>query len=303
MRVSAAVERDIGGLCALLERGDAALALVRLRALRQRLVAPKVTAALPGQLDLLAWRPHVALARVDVVPPAQAAFDCPHLGAPRPDGSRGRCLMMLGTCVARQQVSDLQRTRDTERGQAPEYPSCQTDRCATGRAIRALLDPQRKGWRGVGPGGRFLPMRSDLAQQEAARQRQAAAGLLEDVPTLDAPPPAVELEDDGEVSEQAESRAEERNRAPSGRDAATHRVQARTERESWRPAQRVQGVQGAGPRRGGSDGVRDAHVGDGGRHVRAGGREGGRGHAGLRVGAPNAGGRGEREGRRPARGV
>lgn len=47
-------------------------------------------------------------------------------------------------CVRRQIVTELHRTRDTERGQASEYPACKTGVCEQGTEIRASLrDPPK----------------------------------------------------------------------------------------------------------------------------------------------------------------
>ncbi len=91
-------------------------------------------------------------------------------------------------CVLRQLVSDRQTTRDTWRGNASDHPSC-TDRCAQGVAIRAALEGQApSGWRGAGPGHRFVRARDDAEAQYRARVQQERLGLLAPVPTLDQPP-------------------------------------------------------------------------------------------------------------------
>lgn len=91
-------------------------------------------------------------------------------------------------CVARQRASDVQQTNDTWRGQASEYPSCVTSRCAQGRAVREALDPSAEvAWRGVGPGGRFTPARRDVESLARAKARQRAQGLLEEASTIDGP--------------------------------------------------------------------------------------------------------------------
>jgi hypothetical protein len=102
------------------------------------------------------------------------------------------CSLRAQICVVRQLASDRQRTHDTWRGIASEYPSCRTDRCAQGKAVREALEASatgsRRAWAGEGPGGRWLPLRSDLAEQHAARERLASVGLLRDVPSFDEPP-------------------------------------------------------------------------------------------------------------------
>lgn len=68
-------------------------------------------------------------------------------------------------CVVRQLTTDAQRPKQggrrsqwASRGQASDYPSCDSLRCAQGRGIRTALDPTAGvTWKGVGPGGRFRP--------------------------------------------------------------------------------------------------------------------------------------------------
>jgi hypothetical protein len=110
------------------------------------------------------------------------------------------CTVPAHVCVARQLASDVQRTRDTWRGQGSEYPSCVTARCAQGRGIREALDRNATvAWRGEGPGGRLSRLRSDLQEQHAARSRLALVGLLDDARTVDGVASAVELEEGGEA--------------------------------------------------------------------------------------------------------
>jgi hypothetical protein len=105
------------------------------------------------------------------------------------------CEVAAHVCVARQIASDVQRTRQSSRGQGFDYPSCVTERCAQGRGIRAALSPDaQSAWHGEGRGGRLAPRRSDLSQQHTARQRLAAVGLLDLTPSVDEPPAEVELE-------------------------------------------------------------------------------------------------------------
>ena len=63
-------------------------------------------------------------------------------------------------CVLRQLVSERQRTIQGSRGQGGEFPTC-TDRCDQGVALREALAEgvAPEGWKGEGPGGRFLPLR------------------------------------------------------------------------------------------------------------------------------------------------
>jgi hypothetical protein len=111
-------------------------------------------------------------------------FDCKVLGC---KGLRAR------VCVARQQATDIQRTRQTSRGQGTDYPSCDTRRCAQGRGIREALDRRESvTWKGAGPGGRFERLAKDVAKQEAARRRLRETGLLDEAPSMDQPPAAVE---------------------------------------------------------------------------------------------------------------
>lgn len=96
-----------------------------------------------------------------------------------------------GDCVRRQQVSDLQRTRDTWRGEGSEYPACVTERCAQGRGIRLAVDADVH-FRRVGPGKRQRALRSDLRAQSVARKRMQTAGLLEEERILDVTPDPVD---------------------------------------------------------------------------------------------------------------
>lgn len=99
-----------------------------------------------------------------------------------------KCTLYAAQCVARQQASDLQRTKDTWRGEASNYPHCVTEKCAQGRGVREALAPaERPSWRGAGPGGRFERSRRDVEDLARARDRQRRAGLLEGVPTIDGP--------------------------------------------------------------------------------------------------------------------
>ncbi len=107
-----------------------------------------------------------------------------------------RCTLLAGVCVARQAASEAQRPRhlhngktDTRRGEASDYPSCDTRRCAQGRGIREALDPTvHVAWRGTGPNGRFERGPNDLGAQFAARQRLERVGLGTGVPSCDEPP-------------------------------------------------------------------------------------------------------------------
>jgi hypothetical protein len=47
--------------------------------------------------------------------------------------------MSARECVRRQLVSETQRTKDKERGQASKYPACKTGVCAQGTEIRSAL--------------------------------------------------------------------------------------------------------------------------------------------------------------------
>jgi hypothetical protein len=91
-------------------------------------------------------------------------------------------------CVARQRASEVQKTQDSWRGQASEHPSCVTERCAQGRAVREALDPSvTVTFKGTGPGGRFTPARRDVESLARAKARQRAQGLLEEASTIDGP--------------------------------------------------------------------------------------------------------------------
>lgn len=99
-----------------------------------------------------------------------------------------RCRVPAHVCVARQLASEVQRTEDTWRGEAGDYPHCKTEKCAQGRGIRVALDPCHPVvWVGAGQGKRLTRgrSRSYKASQMATRARLAAQGLLDDVPTMD----------------------------------------------------------------------------------------------------------------------
>jgi hypothetical protein len=94
--------------------------------------------------------------------------------------------MSARTCVARQIVTDRQRTQQESRGQGTEFPTCDTRKCAQGRVVREAL---RDGLtvRGAGPGGR---LRYDPQGKLAGkRMRQLEReGALGEVPTCDREP-------------------------------------------------------------------------------------------------------------------
>jgi hypothetical protein len=99
-----------------------------------------------------------------------------------------RCTLYASQCVARQKASDIQKTKDTWRGEASSYPHCVTEKCAQGRGVRTALDPAAQvDWRGAGPGGRFERSRRDVESVAAARAAQRAVGLLDAPPTIDGP--------------------------------------------------------------------------------------------------------------------
>ncbi len=114
--------------------------------------------------------------------------DCATLGCP----------VLAAVCVARQKASDVQRTQDSHRGEASEYPSCVSERCAQGRGVRLALDPHAEvAWRGEGFGRRTsFRSRNKQALQNAARARLERAGLLEEVRTLDIDPDPVTPEEE-----------------------------------------------------------------------------------------------------------
>lgn len=102
---------------------------------------------------------------------------------------RLQCTLSARVCALRQSASELQRTKDTWRGESSAYPSCVTSRCAQGREVRAAVEangPIR--WKGVGPGGRFCRDRHNLRAQHQARQRLIRTGALGAVPTIDREP-------------------------------------------------------------------------------------------------------------------
>lgn len=98
-------------------------------------------------------------------------------------------------CVTRQKVTDAQRTQQASRGQGTDYPLCDSRTCEQGRRVRLALDPAGAvRWRGAGPGGRFAKDRpaAEREAQRAVRERMRLAGMLDEVPTLDAMPGEVE---------------------------------------------------------------------------------------------------------------
>lgn len=166
-----------------LARKDAAGALAVIRALVHIEARPRPRPAPTAQLTLLGLEPD------DLVPCAKL-----HARA-----------MPARVCVMRQQISDVQRrshdaddrNRNRQRGTASDYPHCVTETCAQGRHRRAILDPMCQPWEGgAGPGKRFQRNRRQ-DEQEAARARLAAIGLLDTVPTLDGLDRAVEPEGEG----------------------------------------------------------------------------------------------------------
>lgn len=109
---------------------------------------------------------------------ADSEIDCRALG----------CSLSAGVCVTRQLASQVQRTKDTWRGEASSYPTCVTERCAQGRGIREALDPAAGvSWRGCGPGGRFEPAKRGGEGVARAKARLGAVGLLDNVSTCDGP--------------------------------------------------------------------------------------------------------------------
>lgn len=110
------------------------------------------------------------------------------------------CPVPAHICVVRQLASEVQRTHDTHRGQASDYPACNTARCAQGRGVRAALDPTDEViWNGEGAGKRAgrSKRRKEKRKQEAARARLERVGLLDEVRTLDIHPDPVVEEEDG----------------------------------------------------------------------------------------------------------
>lgn len=102
---------------------------------------------------------------------------------------RLQCTLPARACVLRQLVSDRQRTRDTWRGVAGEYPSCVTRTCAQGREVRAAVEAAGAlRWRGAGLHGHWSPLRGDVRAQNEARQRLARVGALDPVSSIDCEP-------------------------------------------------------------------------------------------------------------------
>lgn len=91
-------------------------------------------------------------------------------------------------CLLRQAASRRSVTRDTWRGTSPTFPTC-TASCAQGAAIRAKVPgADLVNWRGAGPGQRFDRGRSGAEGQAEARRLRRLTGLLDLVPSIDAPP-------------------------------------------------------------------------------------------------------------------
>jgi hypothetical protein len=126
--VNATERRELNRITVLVSAGERTAAVVALRALK---------------------RPPL---RVDEAPSTQLlfaflTFDCERLSV---------TALPACVCVTRQRVTDLQRTRQSSRGQGSDYPLCDTRTCEQGRSLRERLDPNLPmTWRGAGPGGRF----------------------------------------------------------------------------------------------------------------------------------------------------
>jgi hypothetical protein len=189
-RLTAAQLEDLARVCRAVPAGPTAKvarALLEAVRLSRAKRGPRVL-VLPGQLGLWVRDGEDLPERPWRIRPHDA-FHCVALHAPA---------MPAHLCVARQRVTEAQRTADVERGQAPAYPHCQTERCAQGRGIRAALAPEHAApWRGAGPGGRFARERpaKEKKRQLAAAARLAAVGLLGNVSTVDRAAAPVEPED------------------------------------------------------------------------------------------------------------
>jgi hypothetical protein len=126
--VNAAERKDLQRATVLLVSGDRSGTLAILRTLKQ---APLRVSVEPSTQLLFAF----------------LTFDCERLNVT----NLPACI-----CVTRQRVTDLQRTRQSSRGQGTDYPLCDTRTCEQGRSLRERLDPNAPTtWRGSGPGGRF----------------------------------------------------------------------------------------------------------------------------------------------------
>jgi hypothetical protein len=163
--MNAAERRTIREVARLVLVGDRSTAAAKLRALgadpRRDVFGPKPT----RQLVL-----------------SFMSFRCERLGVES---------MSAHVCVTRQKVTDLQRTKQTSRGQSSDYPRCDSRSCEVGRRIRERLDAHaRETWTGAGFGGRFARGRenADASKQEAARRRQEAEGRLDAPRILDIDP-------------------------------------------------------------------------------------------------------------------
>jgi hypothetical protein len=100
---------------------------------------------------------------------------------------RLRCRLSARVCVARQ-VASASRTADTWRGQAAEYPTCVTEKCGQGTAIRAAL--KKAGATDAPPVLRRTGFKTQLRSAKdmiEARRRLERLGLLGPVSTIDGP--------------------------------------------------------------------------------------------------------------------
>jgi hypothetical protein len=108
-------------------------------------------------------------------------------------------------CVLRQQACDHAGTQQGYRGQASDFPGCETRSCTQGRAVRKKLERlvqlgRPRGWTGSGFGMCPASPASVIAQR-AARRRLQLVGLLDVPPSMDDPPrePAERLESSADV--------------------------------------------------------------------------------------------------------
>ncbi len=146
-----------------------------IEALRPYVDPPQRATPAAGQLSLWIRDADGTPERPWTITP-ETRFDCVALSC------RG---MKVSVCVARQIASGAQRTRDTWRGQGSEFPTCVTERCAQGRAIREATS----GWLERRPepflGNRRSPAVQRALNETRARRRLERVGLLGDVPTID----------------------------------------------------------------------------------------------------------------------
>lgn len=147
LRLTAALERDLRAGLAMAERNGPPSLSVWARRFHVVLEQQRIPRAATSILQLTLWstvrtgRPERWLGRI----PCDFTFHCV---------AENCTNISARECVRRQLTSEIQRTKDTERGQASRYPLCKTGTCEQGTAIRYSLE-QQVSWIGKGPGNRF----------------------------------------------------------------------------------------------------------------------------------------------------